>query len=385
MRVRLDHAEFTAAVAWVSRALAARPYHPILAGILLDAQGDTLRMSAYDQDTAATITLPALDAQPGRALVSGALLGTIAKLLPARPVDLTADPARLELACGPARATLPLLPVQDYPALPAPPDCLGEVDTDVFARAVGQVSLAAADEADTTVGGVLIEASPDGPLRLVATDRYRLVIRDLPWQPTLDLPTGGMTLRVAARTLDGLARHLASTGHTTVRLHGDDRGCGLSAGTHQATLRTLDGPFAAYRTRLPSQFTATATAPVDLLIAAVKRAAVFAQRGTQIVFDFTPGQVQLTAGHHDDANGSETLTLDYTGAPLTVAFNPTYLLDALGTTGTDLVQIRLTSTQQPAVLYPVNPAGEIAAEHYHLVMPLRLPGSPTTTPSQAAA
>ena len=109
------------AVAWVARSLPSRPSVPILAGLLMRAEGDQVVMSGFDYETSARITIGAQVDESGEVLVSGKLLAEIAKSLPDRPVRLTAGASNVELVCGSARFTLQLLPVEDYPELPEMP------------------------------------------------------------------------------------------------------------------------------------------------------------------------------------------------------------------------------------------------------------------------
>ena len=117
-------------------------------------------------------------------LVPGRLLSDIVRSLPAQPVDLRLEGTRVVLTCGAARFTLPTLPVEDYPALPAMPTTAGSLESDVFAAAVAQVALAAGrDDTLPVLTGVRVEIEGD-ELTLAATDRYRLAVRTLPGSPS---------------------------------------------------------------------------------------------------------------------------------------------------------------------------------------------------------
>ena len=103
----------------------------------------------------------------GAALVSGRLLAEITKALPAKPVDIAAVGAHLELVCGSARFTLPTMPVEDYPSLPEMPESAGTVDAAAFAAAVAQVAVAAGrDETLPMMTGVRMRWSRRRWMRL---------------------------------------------------------------------------------------------------------------------------------------------------------------------------------------------------------------------------
>ena len=113
VKIRLERDVMAEAVAWAARSLPNRPTVPILAGLFVRAEGDSVVMSASDNETSAQITLPAQVNEPGESLVSGKLLADIARSLPNKPVQITTDPAKMDLVCGSARFTLQALPVDD--------------------------------------------------------------------------------------------------------------------------------------------------------------------------------------------------------------------------------------------------------------------------------
>ena len=139
MKIRLERDVLAEAVAWAARSLPTRPSVPILAGLLVKAHAQGVTMSSFDYETSAEINVPAQVSDEGEALVSGRLLADIARSLPGRPVDITADDSRMELVCGSARFTLQTLPVAEYPSLPDMPEATGTVTSDDFAKAVSQV------------------------------------------------------------------------------------------------------------------------------------------------------------------------------------------------------------------------------------------------------
>ena len=184
VKIRLDRDVLAEAVAWTARSLPTRPSVPILAGLLVKASGGQVVMSSFDYETSAQIGVPAQVTDDGVALVSGKLLADIARSLPNKPVDITADTSRMELVCGSARFTLQTLPVDDYPALPTMPEATGTVKSEDFSRAVAQVVVAAGrDELLPVFTGVRMEIEGD-TLSLLATDRYRMALKEITWTPS---------------------------------------------------------------------------------------------------------------------------------------------------------------------------------------------------------
>jgi len=184
MKFRVERDVFAEAVAWAARSLPPRPPVPVLAGLLLEVGADTgLALSSFDYEVSAHAQVDVSVAEPGKTLVSGRLLAEISRSLPAQPVDVAVEGARVVVSCGTARFTLPTLPVDDYPTLPEMPAVAGTIGADVFAAAVSQVAVAAGrDDTLPVLTGVRIEIEGDR-VTLAATDRYRLAVRELRWQP----------------------------------------------------------------------------------------------------------------------------------------------------------------------------------------------------------
>src|SRR5690606_17817317 len=187
---------------WVARSLPNRPTAPILAGLLIEAEGDNVTLSSFDSTTSAKVTLPADVSDEGTSLVSGRLLAEIARSLPNKPVEMVADHSKVELTCGSARFTLQTLPVEAYPTLPEMPTQTGVVAADVFEKAVSQVVVAAGrDELLNVFTGVRVEINGD-QLSLLATDRYRMALKELNWNPSSPAVEGAVLVpgRVLADT-----------------------------------------------------------------------------------------------------------------------------------------------------------------------------------------
>ncbi|MBQ1011143.1 DNA polymerase III subunit beta, partial [Micromonospora sp. M51] len=210
MKFRVERDALAEAVAWTAKSLPNRPSVPVLAGVMLRVTDGNLRVSGFDYEVSSQVTVEVQGDADGAALVSGRLLAEITKALPAKPVDIAAVGAHLELVCGSARFTLPTMPVEDYPALPEMPQSAGTVDAAAFATAVSQVAIAAGrDETLPMMTGVRVELSGD-TLSMLATDRYRLALREIQWRP--DDPEVSINALVPARTLNDTAKALGPLG-----------------------------------------------------------------------------------------------------------------------------------------------------------------------------
>ena len=391
MELRVERDALADAVGWTARSLPARPPMQVLLGLLLEAGADGLEVSGFDYEVSSRVRLDVLADEPGRVLVPGRLLSDIVRSLPAQPVVLRVEGTRVVLTCGPARFTLPTLPVEDYPALPAMPETAGTLGADVFAAAVAQVALAAGrDDTLPVLTGVRFEIEGE-TLTLAATDRYRLAVRTLPWRPgALDIST---TALVPARTLAETARALTSAPEVTLALSSRSSGAsegmiGFEGGGRRTTSRLLEGEFPKYRSLLPSESSALAEVATSPFVDAVKRVALVAARNAPVRLGFSADGVVLEAGGADDAQASEQLDCVWEGPsssePFSIAFNPQYLLDGLGAVDSDTTTLSFTGPTRPAVLTGKradaadSSAGAAAdssgADYRYLLMPVRLSG-----------
>ncbi|MBV2364313.1 DNA polymerase III subunit beta [Streptomonospora nanhaiensis] len=376
-----DRDSFAEAVAWTARALPARPAMPVLAGMRLEiAEGSsTLRLSSFDYEVSARAELDVDVEAPGAVLVSGRLLAEIARNLPAAPLRLRADGARVLVTCGSAKFTLLTLPLEDYPTLPDMPRTTGQVGAEAFTAAVRQVTPAASrDDTLPMLTGVNIAFRGD-TLTLAATDRYRIAVRHLWWKPEIpDLDTAAL---VPARTLHDIARSLAPGSNVDIALsaaapgaaaHGDGM-IGFDNSGRRTTTRLIDSDFIPYQNRFPAESAARATVPTGPLIEAVKRVALVADRNTPLRLSFTEREVVLEAGSGDDAQAAEALDVEFSGDPLRVAFTPEYFLDGLGAVQTESARIDFTQPTKPVVVSDVPADPSAPSEFRYLVMPLRVP------------
>jgi len=356
----------------------------VLAGIMLEVEGSQLSVSGFDYEVSARSEIDVQSTESGRTLVPGRLLAEITRALPPHPVDVVAEGARLSITCGNARFSLPTLPVEDYPSLPSMPSAAGVVDSDAFAEAVSQVAVAAGrDDTLPMLTGVRLEIEGD-LVTLAATDRYRLAVREFAWRP--ETPGLSAAVLVPARTLADAAKTLTSGPEVVLSLSSGGSGegiLGMTGKDRQTTTRLLDAEFVKYRAIMPSESSSFAELPVGLFTDAAKRVALVAERGTPLRCEFTPGQVTLRAGGTDEeGQAEERCDVVFDGEPLTIGFNPTFLLDGLAAVHTPRARMDFTTALKPAVLSGVDePTGddegrpaERPGSYRYLIMPVRLPG-----------
>jgi len=372
MKFRIERDVLAEAVTWVARGLPNRPPVPVLAGVLIEASDEgTLTLSAFDYEVSAKITVVAEVVEPGTVLVLGRLLADISRNLPARPVDVATDGTKVQVTCGSSRFSLLLMPADDYPTLPASPAMGGTIAGDIFTQAVAQVSIAA-DRGDTLpiLTGVRLEIEGD-KMTLLATDRYRLAMRELRWNPvTTDASHIAL---VPARTLSDTAKALGASGSIEIHLGGATDGLiGFEAGQRRSTTRLLDGEYPKVTSIFPSSAETESVIETTAMVEAVKRVALVAERNTPVRLRFSEGQVVIEAGTGDDAQASEAVEAVLTGPEIEIAFNPQFLLDGLGAVGTAYSRLSFTQSSRPAVLTgQAELSGDADTSYRYVLMPVR--------------
>jgi DNA polymerase-3 subunit beta len=320
MKFRVDRDALAESVAWAARSLPSRPSVPVLAGLMLDVTSTSesatdqseLRLSGFDYETSARATLPAEVIAEGRALVSGRLLADICRSLPAHQVEITLDGQRVSLVCGSARFTLQTMPVEDYPALPGMPEQAGSVASDAFAHSVAQaVAAAGRDDMLPLLTGVRLEV--DGTrISMMATDRFRASMVELEWSP--ERPDVDRQALVPARVLNDTAKSLTS---------GEQVGVALA----------------------------------------------------------DPGAAEGLIGFQGEVGGgtrrttTESLSVHLTGEPLSIGFNPGYLLDGLAVVDAPWCHLAFTQSTRPVSIAGAPEEGSDPDLSFrYLLMPLRLQG-----------
>ena len=373
MRFRVDRDVLADAVTWTARSLPTRPPVPVLAGVRIEADSSgAIQLSSFDYEVSARAQLPADVSEPGTVLVSGRLLAEISRALPAKPVDVVLDGTKVQVTCGASRFTLLTMPVEDYPNLPAMPPVTGTVDGDELTHAVAQVSVAASrDDTLPLLTGVRVEIVGE-KVTLLATDRYRLALREMTWKPAN--PGVEAVALVRARTLSDAAKSLGGSGSVAVALStgGGVDLIGFEAGGRQTTSLLVDGDYPPVRRLFPDETPIHAIVNRQALAEAAKRVALVAERNTPIRLTFSEGQVVLDAGQGDDAQASEALEAVLVGEDISVAFNPHFLADGLGALDTTFVRMSFTHPNKPVEFTGQESLeGDDLKDYRYLLVPIR--------------
>ena len=373
MKVTIEQSKLVDVINWVSRSLSSRPIQTALLGIVLEADQNKIYLSSTDHETASRANVEADVATPGKVLVPGKLLADIARSLPNKPVTIQLDGTRVLVNAGTAKFTLPILPINEYPNLPDMPEVLGSLDTETFSHAISQVGTAAGkDESLLSLTGIHIEVKGDN-ITMAATDRYRLAVRELNFNPAR--PNTEAVALIRSRTLLETTKALTNTKNINLALApatSNDRLAGFQTESKTTTTRLLDGTFPPYRHLIPQESLTTTIIEVAPFLDAVRRVALVTDKTIPLKLTFAGNSLTLEAGGGDEAQANEIFETQKTGEDLSIAFNPNYLLDGLHAISAPYAQISFNTSGKAAILMGKKDANSPAIENFrYLLMPTK--------------
>jgi DNA polymerase III subunit beta len=338
---------------------------PVLSGVRLDVSGDQLTVTGTDLELTIRLSVPVGGLADGSAVVPARLIADIVKALPAGAVEMSLGDDDLAISAGRTQFSVRPLALADYPAQSEPDVEPVTLSSSQVSDALRQVVRAAStDDARAVLTGVLL-ASEETGVKMVATDSYRLAVRDLP--PTSMLETGQKVL-VPGRALAELQRILTGSEELQVRL--GTREAVFEAGTTRLTTRLIEGEYPNYRNLLPPSYPNVLTVGREALLDALRRVKIVAQAqdATPVRLVLGGETLQITAITQDVGNATEEIDATYEGAEMTVAFNPDYLAAGVEAVEGDEVLLSTIDPMKPAIL-----RGQGHDEYLYLLMPVRVP------------
>jgi DNA polymerase-3 subunit beta len=342
------------AVSFAVKLLPQRTTLPILSGVLISSNDTGIVLSSFDYEVSAQTEIAADVEEPGTILVSGRLLAEIASKLPNAPVRFSTDESRISVTCGSASFTLLSMPVEEYPTLPQISEQSGVVPSTDFAEAVAQVSVAASrDDVTPVITGVQLEIA-DNRLSLVATDRYRVAVREIDWDGS-DGGTDAATALVPARTLQEIGKTLGHSGTISVSIASkDDRELiAFTAEKKTVTSLLIKGNFPPVKRLFPDTVENYAVINTADLMEAVRRVSLVLEREAALRFTFNADGLRLEAIGSEQAQASEAIDALLTGEDTVVSLKPQFLLDGLTAVHSEFVRISFTKTENPNKPGPV--------------------------------
>ena len=353
MKFQVNKDVLSEAVSFAVRLLPQRTTLPILGGILIEADANALRLSVFDYEVSAQAEIVAKVEDSGRVLVSGRLLSEIASKLPNAPVEFSTDGSKVVVSCGSTKFSLLTMPVEEYPTLPEIPAISGTITGEAFSHAVQQVAVATSkDDVTPVLTGVQIEAG-DKTLSFVATDRYRVALREAAW--VANAGSAGQVALVPAKTLQEVAKTFGNQGEIAISIaKSDDREMiAFKANNRSVTSLLLKGNFPPVKSLFPSDIDNYAVITTQDLIESTRRVALVLERESPLRYSFNDGDVKLEATGNETAQASESISAELSGKEITVSLKPQFLIDGLSGLHSEFVKIAFTNNDNPNKPGPV--------------------------------
>jgi DNA polymerase III subunit beta len=336
---------------------------PVLSGVRLDVADGRLTVTGTDLELTIRLSVPVHVDKEGSAVVPARLVGDIVKALPPGAVDVTVTDDEMSISAGRSQFAVRPLSLSDYPAQAETDAAPVTLSSQQVGDALRQVVRAAStDDARAVLTGVLMASEDDG-LKMVATDSYRLAVRDLPQSSLL---AAGQKVLVPGRALAELQRVLTADAELSVRLGA--REAVFEVGGTRLSTRLIEGEYPNYRNLLPSSYPNRLTVGREALLEALRRVKILAQDSTPVRLALGGDTLRLTAITQDVGNAHEEVDASYEGTEMTVAFNPDYLTSGVEAVEGDEVTLSTLDPMKPAVLRGVG-----HDEYLYLLMPVRVP------------
>ena len=373
MKLSIPTSNLLAQLQTVTRVASTRTAIQALSGVMISATEDSPpELLATDTEIGLRVPLSATVEHPGSAVIPARLLHDVVRALPAdqTTLELRAAEQDIELVSGSAIFHLRILRAEDFPSLPTPiEDTRITIPAAAFVQTVAQVARSASrDETRPVLTGILMSASAQ-ELRMVATDSYRLSVRQSPLHSPL---SGSLEANIPARALQELVR-IAQQDTSAESLS-------VSLGQNQAIFelgdvvlssRLIDGQFPNYRQLLPESVEHELRLSTAELGDVVRRISLLAQRNTPLRLSFREGELTVSAQTPDVGEASETIPVPFHGEPFEIGFNPDFLRDGLDSVETDEFVLKLISPLRPGLIESPGP-DSAGGEFLYLIMPIRL-------------
>jgi DNA polymerase-3 subunit beta len=364
VKFRCERDTLAEAIGTAQRAIAVRSGAlPVLSGVQVTAAEDHIELVGSDLDLTIRVRVPAQVEEPGQTVVPAKLFDGLTTRLKPGSVNFEVEGDDAKLSAGAARASVRLLPADEFPQVSQPEGATVTLDAGPFAEALRQVIPAASrDDARPILTGVLLTATDDG-LRLVATDSYRLAVRDL---SGVGMLSAGQRVLVGARALQEVQR-VFSNGELRVTL--GEREVQFASDDRSITARLIEGEFPNYEQLIPSGYPNKLTVPRATLEEAVRLMQIVGEgrEGTPVRLSMSGEGLELSATAQERADATEALDAKFEGTDLAVAFNPQFLLDGLLVIEGEEAVLETLDALKPATL-----RGTDKPNFLYLLMPVRI-------------
>ncbi|MGA2320333.1 MAG: DNA polymerase III subunit beta [Solirubrobacteraceae bacterium] len=368
MKLSLSSSELLTQLQTATRVASTRSAVLALSGVMISALPDAKpELLATDMEIGLRVPLDADVSSPGSAVLPARLLLDVARSLPAEKLTMELRSAEqdVELICGQTTFHLRTLRAEDFPPLPAPsPETRVSLPAAAFVQTVSRVSSSASrDETRPVLTGILISAS-GRELRMVATDSYRLSVKETALEAPLQ---GSLEANVPARALNELVRIAQTAASESIAVSVGQNQVVFELGDIVLSSRLIDGQFPNYRQLLPESVEHELRLASAELTDVVRRISLFAQKNAPLRLSFSEGALTISAQTPDVGEASEAIPIPFHGDPFEIGFNPEFLRDGLESIDSEELVLKLISPLRPGLIESPD-----SGDFVYLIMPIRL-------------
>jgi DNA polymerase III subunit beta len=351
----------------VTRAASTRSAIQALSGVQLLARGGTIELRATDMEIGLRVPLAGEVVREGAAVLPARLLVDVVRALPGTDVSLELRPSEqdVEIRGGNATFHIRTLRLEDFPPFPEAEDGTRvQVPAKAFVETVGKVARSASrDETRPVLTGILVSAAGE-ELRMVATDSYRLAVKETKLEAPLE---GTVEANVPARALQELTRIVGAAEADALAVSVRTNQVVFEVDGAVLSSRLIDGQFPNYRQLLPESYEHELRLGGGEITDVVRRISLLAQKNAPLRLAFREGELTVSARTPDIGEASETIPVPFAGEPLEIGFNPDFLRDGLESTDSTDVVLKLISPLRPGLIESADGSGFL-----YLLMPIRL-------------
>lgn len=373
MKFTITRENLQQGLAAVAGSVPTRTTLPVLSNLLLETDGQGVRLSGTDLDTAVSIRVPADVEEDGAITAPARKLQEIARELPPSPVNIATQGDAIAITSGRSRFRLNGLPKDEFPAFPQVPFGDGEgaeawtLTGKELQQLISHVSFAVStEETRPILNGVLWQLQPD-QMRMVATNGHRLAKMVLPREGSADGTAGDLI--VHPKALQQVDKLLG--GAEQVEIARSENHLGFRSEGVEVYTRLIEGPYPNYEQVIPKDNDKHLVVDKGALNSAIRRMAIVASDQTHRIRLSLGGPMMKFAVQTPDlGEATEELPVEYDGEPLDIGFNANYLLELLRYMPTDEVKMSFKAPERAATMQPVG--NEDTPDFLCLVMPLRL-------------
>jgi DNA polymerase-3 subunit beta len=367
MKFSVSKESFLTKLGVAVRGVSTRSAIQTLSGVLIRAEEGSLVLQATDMELGIKVTVEAKVDKEGVVVLPGRLVYDVVRSLPKDEVTIEhrASEQNVVVSSGPSTFHLRTLPAEDFPKLPEAEGASSlSVPAEVFVETIARVARAASrDETRPHLTGVLVFAA-DKELRMVATDSYRLSVKETALEESLD---GSLEANVPARTLQELGRIASAGGAERIEVAALENQVVFRLGDVILSSRLVEGRFPNYQQLLPESYEHELRVSGPELLDVVRRISLLAQKNAPLRLRFSDGSLEISAQTPDVGEASEALPVPFKGEPLEIGFNPEFFREGLESAESEELVLKLISPLRPGLIQSGDDGGFL-----YLVMPIRL-------------